>query len=111
MLNSQAKGSSMTTPSAAITAMIIRAIQRCVVLVCMGSVPDPSPRGEKLNGCNDQDNQGHDDRDRSGVADLETVKGFFDDVDRHRPRGIARTASGKDDDRFVDLQRADRGIN
>ena len=111
MLNSQAKGRSMSTPSTAIKAMIVRSIQRCAGFGLHGSIPDPSSRGEKLNGCDDQDDQGHNDRDGSGVADLEVVKGFFNDVDRHGARGVPWAASGQDDDRFVDLQRADRGIN
>ena len=35
MLNSQANGRSMTMPSAAITVMITRSIQRLAALVCM----------------------------------------------------------------------------
>ena len=35
MLKSQTKGSSMTTASTAITAMMARSTQRCAALVCM----------------------------------------------------------------------------
>ena len=45
------------------------------------------------------------------VADLEAAEAFLDDEDRQRARGVARSALGQDDDRFVDLQRADRGVD